>query len=90
LLYLAVARPGDYKDALECVYKRALHDRVVFNGESHSGFIYFGLQEQEMLRRIRALRAELKTTTTDQIVVLTFDLDLSKEESTDEKATKGQ
>jgi len=77
---------GDYRAAADNIVNRALYDRVVYKGEDHRGFIYFGIENQEMIKRIAKLQVEIKAVTTDQALVLMFDLDLAKEEGADERA----
>jgi len=86
LVFAFLDRPDDYRAAADNIQKRALFDRVLYKGEDHRGFVYFGLQDNEMIKRIAKLQVEIRAVTTDQTLVLMFDLDLAKEVAQDERA----
>jgi hypothetical protein len=89
-LYYVAASRGDYTLAAENIFKRALFDRVMYKGESHRGFIYFGLKDGKIMKSIAKLQVVIKNPTTEQSNVLMFDLDLSGEEVKHERRTPGE
>lgn len=68
---------ADYASIMRNINEKSLHDKSIYNGERHDGFVYFQLKDNVAKGTVPKVRVNVKNLKSDETLSFTFDVNLS-------------